>query len=85
MPLVEWDEPLHVLPAGHRPERALDEKGTCVLMKAGGQMEAVKEALRDSGLDVHMVENCGMGGERSFHGVDAIPEDAEYFSTIIVK
>ena len=85
MPLVEWDEPIHILPAGHQPDMALDQKGTCVLMKAASQMKAVKKRLRGSDRSVYMVENCGMEGERIFHGADAIPDDAGYFSTIIVK
>ena len=85
MPLVEWDELMHILPAGHQPDMALDQKGTCVLMKAASQMKAVKKRLRGSDRSVYMVENCGMEGERIFHGADAIPDDAGYFSTIIVK
>ena len=85
MPLVEWDEPMHVLPAGHQPDLALDQKGTYVLMKAARQMKAVRARLRGSGLSVSMVENCGMEGERIFRGADAIPDDAGYWSTIIAK
>lgn len=76
---------MHILPAGHQPDVALDQKGTCVLMKAASQMETVKKRLRDSGRSVNMVENCGMEGERIFHGADAIPDDAGYYSTIIAK
>ena len=35
--------------------------------------------------DVYMVENCGMEGERICHGADEIPEDAGYYSLIILK
>lgn len=85
IPLVEWDEPMHIIPVGHQPDAALDQKGTYVLMKAASQIETVKQRLRDSGRSVSMVENCGMEGERIFHGADAIPDDAGYYSTIIVK
>ena len=85
IPLVEWDEPMHIIPAGHQPDAALDQKGTYVLMKAASQIETVKQRLRDSGRSVSMVENCGMEGERVFCGADAIPDDAAYYSTIIVK
>ena len=85
MPLVEWDELMHILPAGHQPDVALDQTGTYVLMKAASQIETVKQRLRDSGRSVSMVENCGMEGERIFHGADAIPDDAGYYSTILVK
>ena len=85
IPLVEWDEPMHIIPTGHQPDAALDQKGTYVLMKAASQIETVKQRLRDSGRSVSMVENCGMEGERVFCGADAIPDDAGYYSTILVK
>lgn len=85
VPLVEGDEPLRVVPAGHHPREALDGPGTVVLMKAGRRMAAVKDALRRSGRRVGMVENCAMEGERVCRGVEAIPDDAGYFSLIIAK
>ena len=44
-----------------------------------------KDMLRRSGRAVSMVENCCMASERCFRGVDAIPDDAGYFSLIIAK
>lgn len=85
MPLAEWDESLHIVPAAHQPEIELDREGTCVLMKAASRMKAVREQLRRSGRRVGMVENCGMEGERVFHSADEIPDNAGYFSTIIAK
>ncbi len=85
VPLTEWDEQLHVLPAVHDPAAALDQPGTYVLMKSGSRMREVKELLRRSGRDVRMVENCCMEGERRFFSVDEIPDDAGYFSLIIAK
>ena len=32
-----------------------------------------------------MIENCGMPGEKIHRSVDEIPEDASYYSLIIVK
>ena len=32
-----------------------------------------------------MIENCGMEQERVYHNVDEIPEEAGYYSLIIVK
>ena len=83
--LAEWDEPLHVMPAAHRLDHALEQPGAYVLMKSAGEMKAVKAMLRDSGRRVSMVENCGMEGERVFRGVGEIPDDAGYFSLIIAK
>ena len=85
VPLVEWDEQLHVLPGAHDPAAGLDQPGTYVLMKSGSRMAEVKELLRRSGRKVSMVENCCMVSERRFYGVDEIPDDAGYFSLIIAK
>ena len=53
--------------------------------QSGRQMARVKAALRASGRDVRMVENCGLPGERVFADVDDIPDDAGYFSLIIAR
>ena len=84
-PLTEWDEPLHVLPALHRAEDVCSLPGTCVLMKSGRSMPAVKAALRESGRRVVAAENCTMPGEKLYFDLDAIPDDAGYFSLLIAK
>ena len=83
--LTEWDEPLHILPAVHKLETALDQPGNYILMKSASRMAAVKELLRRSGRKVSMVENCCMAGEKRYFSVDEIPDDAGYFSLIIAK
>ena len=85
MGLVEKDEPLHVIPASYQIEDALNLPGTKVLMKAGSRIGAVKEQLIQSEAQVVMVENCGMEHERCFHSAQEIPEDAGYYSLMIVK
>lgn len=85
VPLCEWDEPLHILPAVHKLDAELNQKGNYVLMKSASQMKAVKDILRRSGRKVGMVENCSMDTERIYHSVDEIPDDAGYFSLIIAK
>ena len=85
VPLVEWDEQLHVLPAVHRLEAELEQPGNYVLMKSASGMAAVKDMLRRSGRAVRMVENCCMAGEKRYYSVDEIPDDAGYFSLIIAK
>ena len=85
VPLCEWDEQLHVVPAVHRLDKVLDEPGNYILMKSASQMDAVKRMLRESGRDVMMVENCSMETERVYRSVDEIPDDAGYFSLIIAK
>ena len=85
VPLVEWDEQLHVVPAVHRLDKALDEPGTYVLMKSASQMKAVKQQLRQSGRKVWMVENCSMENEKIYRSLEDIPDDAGYFSLVIAK
>ena len=85
LPLVEWDEQLHVVPAVHKLDHALEQPGTYVLMKSASQMAAVKEMLRKSGRKVQMVENCSMDNEKLYRSLEEIPDDAGYFSLIIAK
>lgn len=85
LPLAEWDEPLHIVPAVHKLEDTLSLPGNYVLMKSASQMKAVKEMLRKSGRKAAMVENCGMQNEKIYHSVEEIPDDAGYFSLIIAK
>lgn len=85
IPLSEWNEQLHVVPAVHRLDTTLNESGNYILMKSGKKMNQVKEILADSGRDVLMVENCGMENERIYRSVDEIPDDAGYYSLIIAK
>lgn len=85
MPLVEWNEQLHVLPAVHKLDSSLDQDGTYVLMKSGKKMNQVKSILEESNRDVVMVENCGMENERIFYSVPEIPDNAGYYSLIIAK
>ena len=85
MPLTEWDEPLHVIPAVHKPEDRLEQDGTYVLMKSASHMKEVKQLLTASGRKVGAVVNCGMPGEAVYRSADEIPDDAGYFSLIIAK
>ena len=83
--LVEKAEELHVIPASYQIEEALKLPGTKVLMKAGKKMCQVKDSIRAQGAEAVMVENCGMESEKIYGSVDEIPDDAGYYSLIIVK
>ena len=85
LPLTEWDEPLHVLPAVHKTDAAMNLPGTYVLMKASSRMAETKELLRNSKKEVFAVENCGMETEKIYRGVEEIPDDAGYLSLLIAK
>lgn len=83
--LGEKAESIHILPGSYPVEEGLKLSGTKVLMKSGRQIKAVKEALTKRGLEAVMAENCGMDRERLVFRTADIPEDAGYYSLIIVK
>lgn len=85
IPIVEWNEPMHVIPALHKLGTSPDQLGSYVLMKSGSRMKDVKELLAASGKDVNMVQDCGMETERVYRSVGEIPDDAGYFALIIAK
>lgn len=83
--LVDRAEQLHVVPSTYDIEDALELPGTKVLMKAASKMGVVKKTLADKGLKGSMIENCGMPGEHIYRGVEEIPDQASYYSVIVVK
>ena len=83
--LSERSEMLHVVPSVHGIEQALALPGTKVLMKAASKMATVREQLIASGMDVKMVENCGMDTEKVYQSAEEIDPNAGYFSLIIAK
>ncbi len=85
IPLAVGHEEIHVLPASHCSDFSLDKPGSYVLMKSGKKMTEVRQALKESGRDVTMVENCGMPGEKIYRSAEEIPEDAGYYSLIIAR
>jgi len=83
--LVEKAEPLHVIPASYQIEDALCLPGTKILMKAGRKIKEVKEQLLTMKAQGFMIENCGMENEKIYKTIEEIPENAGYYSLIIVK
>lgn len=83
--LGERSESIHILPGSYPVEEGLTLPGTKILMKSGKQMGNLKKILMGKSYDVQMVENCGMDGERAVRCVEDIPENAGYYSLVIVK
>ena len=83
--LAENKEEIHIIPASYQVEDGLKLPGTKILMKTGSKMPFVKKAIVEQGLDVQMVENCGMETERVYHSVEEIPDQAGYYSLMILK
>lgn len=86
--LVERAQPLHVIPATYKAsemDEVLKLPGTKVLMKSGKKMKDVRESILRSGQNAVMIENCGMPEEKIYWNENEIPEEAGYYSLIIVK
>ena len=54
-------------------------------MKVGKKIEMIKEGLQKSEQQVFLVENCGMASQRILEGVDQLPEDAGYYTIVVLK
>lgn len=83
--LAEKDQALHIIPAAYEVEEWLELSGTKVFMKAGKQLAKVKKKLSEKNLDGRMIENCGMRDEKLYGSINEIPQEAGYYSLIIVK
>lgn len=87
--LCEQDEQLHIATGTSDLERALAMPGTKVLMKCGRQLPRLKRLLeeqeRAGQVRVYAVTDCGLVTERVFRSAAALPETADYMTTIIVK
>lgn len=81
--LCENKEQLHVIPGTYTPTEALALPGTKVLMK--NDLSATLPVLRQANARAAMVENCGMENQHVYPSLEEIPEDAGYFSLLIVK
>lgn len=83
--LAENMEEIHIIPASYQVEESLKLPGTKILMKTGAKIPCVKRAIKEQGLQVRMVENCGMETERIYDSVDDIPERVSYYSLMVIK
>ena len=83
--LAENKEEIHIIPASYQVEDSLQLAGTKILMKTVSKMPFVKKTIMEQGLEVRMVENCGMETERVYHGAEEIPDQAGYYSLMILK
>ncbi|XCP84421.1 precorrin-2 C(20)-methyltransferase [Roseburia hominis] len=85
VPLAGNKEEIHIIPASYGVEEGLRLPGTKILMKAGKKMPLVKEEVQKRNLQIQMVENCGMKGERVYRSAEEIPDEASYYSLMIVR
>lgn len=85
IPLVNGKEELHIIPASYQIGDALKQPGVKVLMKSGKKLSEVMRLLAKQDCDVRMVENCGMESEKIYGSIREIPEEAGYYSLLIVR
>ena len=83
--LGEKEQQIHIIPSSYDVTEAMELPGTKVFMKTGKKMKELKEKLMQSGGEIHMAERCTMEGEKIYHGAEAIPDDAGYYSIVILK
>ena len=84
--LVENSQMLHIIPSTYGIEEGIHLSGTKVLMKPGRKLGQIREELSGlSSCQVSMVENCGMEEEHIYRKAEDIPEQAGYYSLLIVK
>ncbi len=84
--LAENSEELHIFPASYPDESLLRLPGTKVLMKPASALPEIRRRLaEDKEHEVFAAVNCGMEGERLCRGAESIPDDAGYFTLMIVK
>ncbi|MBO4750868.1 MAG: precorrin-2 C(20)-methyltransferase [Lachnospiraceae bacterium] len=59
--------------------------GTLVILKAGSRLKEIKAQVAAAGKSIYLVENCGMADEKIVDLLDSMPDEAGYFSLVIVK
>ena len=56
-----------------------------MIMKAGKKLKEIKEKAFAHNKLIYLVENCGMPDEKVYSDSQSIPDEAGYFSLVIVK
>lgn len=83
--LADRGEQIHILPSTYAIDEALDYPGTKILMKAASKLSAVKHTIEEKGMDGVMVENCGFEDEHIYRGIQGMPDQAGYYTIVLVK
>lgn len=82
--LAERSEQFHIVPSTYSIEEALRYPGNKALMKAGSKMPLVKQVLQEKHISAAAVENCGLPEERIYPDADSMPEEAGYYTIVLV-
>lgn len=76
---------LHIIPGSYDLKDSINMPGTKVYMKMGENMSTLKKLLIDNNMKAVMIENCGMDSQKIYKDVNYFPDDASYYSIVIVK
>jgi precorrin-2/cobalt-factor-2 C20-methyltransferase len=83
--LTSMRSPLHVFPGSFTDtEAALAMDGVKVFMKSGRKIDAVRKSIQDAGLPASAVVDCGLSTQAVYRNLSDMPENAGYFTTLIV-
>ncbi len=80
LPLAVGDESVLITTGELR-----NDADTCIVMKCGRKLDTLKQKAANLGRQVCFVENCGMDNEAVCRDMQDIPDQAGYFSVLIVK
>lgn len=83
--LVDRNMQLHVIPASYQNEEALGLQGTKVFMKAGSKFHNLRQQLMERDCESVVIENCGMEDERIYRKKKEYPDEASYYTIVVVK
>ncbi len=83
--LADRSEQLHIIPSTYDIEEALTYQGNKVLMKAASKLSVVKQILQEKDVRGIMVENCGMPDEHIYADIREMPDQASYYTIVVVK
>ncbi len=88
--LVEKSQMLHIIPSTYGIEEGLNFPGTKVMMKVGKKLGEIKEQFQQESAQERqskaaMIENCGMPDEHIYRNLEEMPDQAGYYSLMIVK
>jgi len=89
IPLGTRKENIHILPGAYSAGGWEQYDGTRILMKSGGRIGEVKKQLiksEDEGkIKAYAVTNCGMEQQEIICDIRKLKENADYFTTIVIK
>lgn len=82
---VRGNKSVHIL-TGESFLKENPKKDDCyVIMKPAGNIEAIKQKLKEAGKNAYAVSRCTMDGEKVYKDIDMLPEDTGYFTVIITN